>query len=279
MSQLVFLHGPGAGACADAYPPPARAFPEERRADLARPPRGRRCPDVERYTEWVRGWLWAQGLKTDLVLVGYTLGASIALQYGLDYPDEVKGLVVMTVAARPKTRAAGTYEMRLRAAEDPKVYEEWLAYQRHAMKLVEPGLARAADRAAPPGGATVPVPRPESDRRLRRPRSARDAQAQAARPSWPGRSHQSAGIREGDPRRRARFTVRETVRRGTLPTHRDSGQDQRADRGVPGLCHFCQRGANCVATTWSYLTSPSSRPISRANRLMCATICSVMVGS
>ena len=40
--------------------------------------------------EWVRGWLWAQGLKGDLVLIGYTLGASIALQYGLDYPDEVK---------------------------------------------------------------------------------------------------------------------------------------------------------------------------------------------
>jgi pimeloyl-ACP methyl ester carboxylesterase len=72
----------------------------------------------------VRGWLWAQGLKGDLVLIGYTLGASIALQYGLDYPDEVKGLALMTVAARPKTRAAGAYEMRLRAAEDPKVYEE-----------------------------------------------------------------------------------------------------------------------------------------------------------
>src|SRR6185436_7746673 len=78
--------------------------------------------------------------RADLVLVCYTLGASIALQYGLDYPDEVKGLVVMTVAARPKTRAAGTYELRLRAAEDPKVYDEWLAYQRHAMQLIKPDL-------------------------------------------------------------------------------------------------------------------------------------------
>jgi len=26
----------------------------------------------------------------------------------------------MTVAARPKSRAAGTYELRLRAAEDPE---------------------------------------------------------------------------------------------------------------------------------------------------------------
>jgi pimeloyl-ACP methyl ester carboxylesterase len=95
---------------------------------------------VKGYTEWVRGWLWAQGLNQDLVLVGYTLGASIALQYGLDYPDEVKGLVVMTVAIRPKVRAPGTQELRLNAVKSPVVYEEWLEYQRMAMHLVEPGL-------------------------------------------------------------------------------------------------------------------------------------------
>jgi pimeloyl-ACP methyl ester carboxylesterase len=140
MSQLVFLHGPGAGACADAYHYQLRHFPDSVAPNLPGHLEGSRCPDVARYTEWVRGWLWAQGLKSDLVLVGYTLGASIALQYGLDYPDEVKGLVLMTVAARPKVRAPGAYEMRLRAVEDPKVYEEWLEFQRHAMKFVEPGL-------------------------------------------------------------------------------------------------------------------------------------------
>ena len=140
MPQLVFLHGPGAGGCADAFHYQLKHFPDGVAPTLPGHLEGSRCPDVKAYTEWVRGWLWAQGLKADLVLVGYTLGASIALQYGLDYPDEVKGLVVMTVAARPKTRPTGTYELRLRAAEDSKVYEEWLAYQRHAMKLVEPGL-------------------------------------------------------------------------------------------------------------------------------------------
>ena len=140
MPQLVFLHGPGAGACADAFYYQRRHFPKSVAPTLPGHLEGSRCPDVTRYMEWVRGWLWAQDLKADLVLVGYTLGASIALQYGLDYPDEVKGLVLMTVAARPKTREAGAYEMRLRAAEDPKVYEEWLAYQRHSMQFVEPGL-------------------------------------------------------------------------------------------------------------------------------------------
>src|SRR5881296_754312 len=140
MSQLVFLHGPGAGACADAFHHQLKHFPHSVAPTLPGHLAGSRCADVKGYMEWVRGWLWAQGMKANLVLVGYTLGASIALQYGLDYPDEVKGLVVMTVAARPKTRAAGTYELRLRAAEDPKVYEAWLAYRGHSMNFVEPGL-------------------------------------------------------------------------------------------------------------------------------------------
>lgn len=140
MPQLVFIHGPGAGACADAYEHQLRHFRGSLAPTLPGHLQGTRCPDVTRYTEWVRGWLWAQGKQKDLVLVGYTLGACIALQYGLDYPEEVAGLVVMTVAARPKTRPPGTYEMRLRALENDAAYEEWFQFQRHAMKFVEPGL-------------------------------------------------------------------------------------------------------------------------------------------
>ena len=140
MAQLVFLHGPGAGGCADAWHYQRRDFPQSAAPDLPGHLDGAPCPDVARYAEWVRGWLWARGLRRELVLVGYTLGASIALQYGLDYPEEVTGIVAMTVAVRPKVRPPGTYELRLRALEDPGVYEEWLAYQRGAMHLVEPAL-------------------------------------------------------------------------------------------------------------------------------------------
>ncbi|MEX2452216.1 MAG: alpha/beta hydrolase [Rhodospirillales bacterium] len=140
MAQLVFLHGPGAGACSDAYTHQLAHFPGSVAPTLPGHLEGARCTDVKGYTDWVRGWLWAQGLNKDLVLVGYTLGACIALRYALDYPDEVTGLVVMTVAARPKTRPPGTYELRLRAVEDEKVYEDWLDFQRNAMKFVEPSL-------------------------------------------------------------------------------------------------------------------------------------------
>ena len=141
MPQLAFIHGPGAGGCADAFVAQLKHFPNSVAPTLPGHLEGQpHMMDVVRYTEWVRGWLWAQGIKSDLVLVGYTLGACIALQYGLDYPEEVKGIVVMTVAARPKGRAPDTFQMRLRALESPEGYEVWLAYQRYAMQLVEPGL-------------------------------------------------------------------------------------------------------------------------------------------
>lgn len=143
MTQLVFIHGPGAGGCAACYENQLRHFPGSVAPDLPGHLEGTRCPDVARYTEWLRGWLWAQGMKSDLVLVGYTLGAAIALQYALDYPDEVRGIVIATVAMEPKQRSAGTYDMRLRAAKDLKVYEdEWIAWQWDAMHLVEPGLRK-----------------------------------------------------------------------------------------------------------------------------------------
>lgn len=140
MAQLVFIHGPGAGACADAYTYQLAHFPNAVAPTLPGHLSGTRCKDVAEYTEWVRAWLWDQGLKQDLVLVGYTLGASIALQYALDYPEEVKGIVIMTVAMKPKTRKLGTYELRLNALEDEKTYDEWIAFQRNAMKFVDPEL-------------------------------------------------------------------------------------------------------------------------------------------
>jgi pimeloyl-ACP methyl ester carboxylesterase len=138
MTQLVFVHGPGAGGCAEAFRDQLEYFPDSLAPTLPGHPVGTPCPSVERYTDWLRGWLWAQGQRQNLVLVGFTLGACIALQYGLDYPEEVQGLVLMTVAMRPKPREPGAYDFRLRAAEDPVIHERWIEAMREAMHFVEP---------------------------------------------------------------------------------------------------------------------------------------------
>tara|TARA_B110000263_G_scaffold116308_1_gene101381 strand:+ start:1154 stop:1732 length:579 start_codon:yes stop_codon:yes gene_type:complete len=95
---------------------------------------------VEEYTEWLHGYLHQQGHTSDLVLSGFTLGACVALQYALDYPDEVAGLLLMTIAMRPKVRAPGSLEFRLNAAKDEKVHEEWLDAMRHSMMFIESSL-------------------------------------------------------------------------------------------------------------------------------------------
>ncbi|MEX2598406.1 MAG: alpha/beta hydrolase [Dehalococcoidia bacterium] len=141
MPQLVFIHGPGAGGCADAWAPQLEHFPGSVGPTLPGHLEGTRCADVRGYVEWVRGWLWAQGLHKDLLLCGFTLGAAIALEYALDYPDEVAGLALMTVSMHATTAAPGVLELRLKAAEDAEAYEQWIARQRQAMKWVDPVLA------------------------------------------------------------------------------------------------------------------------------------------
>lgn len=140
MTQMVFIHGPGAGGCADSFVYQLQHYPGSVAPTLPGHLQGEPCPNVERYTEWLRGWLWSQGKREELVLVGFTLGACIALQYGLDYPDEVKALVVMTVAMRPKERPPGALEIRLKAAEGGENFENWINLMRHNMKFVDPEL-------------------------------------------------------------------------------------------------------------------------------------------
>ena len=137
MTQLVWIHGPGAGGCAESFRYQLDHFPGSLAPTLPGHPTGAPCASIERYTDWLRGWLWAQGHQRDLVLIGFTLGACIALQYGLDYPEEVQGLVLMTAAMRPKQREQGTYDFRLRAAEDPAVHEQWIEAMREAMHFVD----------------------------------------------------------------------------------------------------------------------------------------------
>src|SRR4029450_6072989 len=141
MNQMVFIHGPGAGGCAESFVHQLKRYPGSLAPTLPGHLEGKPCPNVERYTEWLRGWLWSKGKQQDLVLVGFTLGACIALQYGLDYPDEVKALVLMTVAMRPKERPRSAVELRLKAAEDTETYQKWLDPKLHKLLFIATRLS------------------------------------------------------------------------------------------------------------------------------------------
>lgn len=142
--QLVFIHGPGAGGSPAAWANQLVRFPDALFPTLPGNIEGTHCADVARYMEWVRGWLWAHGRTRNLVLVGYTLGSAIALQYALDYPEEVGGLVLTAVEigprAKPRPVPGHLERCQEAAAGNAKVYEEWIQFQRGNMQMVEPGL-------------------------------------------------------------------------------------------------------------------------------------------
>ena len=154
MPQLVFIHGPGAGGCAEAWRRQHDHFSGSLAPTLPGVFEGEACADVPRYMEWVRGWLWAQRKHTELVLVGYTLGSQIALQYALDYPGEVKGVVLTAASAGAVPRHANWKELRLEAAAgDAAALEKWRQFQVNAMEWVDPAFREALmachDKAGP----------------------------------------------------------------------------------------------------------------------------------
>ena len=75
MNQMVFIHGPGAGGCAESFVHQLEHYPGSLAPTLPGHLEGKACASVERCTEWLRGWLWSKGKRQDLVLVGFTLGA------------------------------------------------------------------------------------------------------------------------------------------------------------------------------------------------------------
>jgi pimeloyl-ACP methyl ester carboxylesterase len=142
--QLAFIHGPGAGGCSIAWENQLRHFPDALAPDLPGNLGGTHCADVPRYMEWVRGWLAARGHTKNLVLVGYTLGSSIALQFALDYPDEVSGLVLTAVEigprAKPRPVPGHLERCQDAAAGKPRIMDEWIEFQRGNLMMVEPEL-------------------------------------------------------------------------------------------------------------------------------------------
>ena len=140
MPQLVLIHGPGAGGCAASYHYQLQRFPGALAPDLPGHLEGESYDDVSGYTHWLREWLQGRGHTGGLVLAGFTLGACVALDYALTWPDEVDGLLLMTVAMRPKERAADSLEFRLNAAKDAAAMQKWLDSMEHMMMFIEPEL-------------------------------------------------------------------------------------------------------------------------------------------
>ena len=95
--SIIFVHG--SGGCGDIWRYQADYFAGSHPVDLPGHPRGEALKSVEECVDWLREYLKGRGQK-DVVLAGHSLGGAIALMYGLKYPQELKGIVIVGSGAR-----------------------------------------------------------------------------------------------------------------------------------------------------------------------------------
>ena len=95
--KLVFLHGAGSSSLAFYYQ--LRHFRNSKAIDLPGHPDYQPCSSIDSYVEWVRGFNTARRYK-DVVLCGHSMGGAIAMKYALQYPDQIKGLILIGTGAR-----------------------------------------------------------------------------------------------------------------------------------------------------------------------------------
>ena len=95
--KLLFIHG--SGGCKESWQYQTRYFKDAEAIDLPGHPDGEPCSTIDDYADWLHEYITAKGY-TDLVIIGHSLGGGIALQYGLKYPLNVKGLICVGSGGR-----------------------------------------------------------------------------------------------------------------------------------------------------------------------------------
>jgi pimeloyl-ACP methyl ester carboxylesterase len=95
--RLIFIHGSGGSKESWQYQTEYFAFSEA--LDLPGHPIGDPCSTIEGYAQWLQGYIDDRGYK-DVVLVGHSLGGGIVLSYELNYPKNLKALILVGSGAR-----------------------------------------------------------------------------------------------------------------------------------------------------------------------------------
>lgn len=118
--QLIFIHGSGSTGKVWRYQ--SSVFPGSIAIDLPGRPDGEFCTSIESAVDWLKALVDEQGL-TDLVLVGHSLGTAIALQYAIEYPDDLKGLVLIGGGARLRVHP-DTLSFLEQAIDNPELFPQ-----------------------------------------------------------------------------------------------------------------------------------------------------------
>ena len=144
--KLIFLHGAGCSSLSFYYQ--LRHFRTAKAIDLPGHPDGRPCESIDGYLEWARGFIRARRYK-NVVLCGHSMGGAIALRYGLKYPEELRGLVLLGTGARLRVHPRYLERCREPGARNGAWLEGHLEYYRDVGEEVYPALRQRAAEVGP----------------------------------------------------------------------------------------------------------------------------------
>lgn len=146
--KLIFIHG--SGGCRESWQYQTQHFSGSEAIDLPGHPTGEPCSTIDEYVEWLHGYVTDKGY-TDLVIVGHSLGGGIALLYGLEYPESLKGLI--SVGSGGRLRVHPMYLEGLeKAIADP---DNSQAPTEGASSLIDRELRATLDRRTEENGLPV----------------------------------------------------------------------------------------------------------------------------
>ena len=57
------------------------------------------CASIKEYTKWLKTYIHDKGY-TDVVIAGHSMGGGVALQYALDYPEDLLGIIAIGSGGR-----------------------------------------------------------------------------------------------------------------------------------------------------------------------------------
>jgi len=133
--KLIFIHG--SGGCKESWQFQTEHFIGSEAINLPGHPDGELCSTVAEYATWLHTYIQDKGYQ-DVILVGHSLGGGIVLQYALDYPEKLAGIIIVGSGGRLRINPF-ILESLEKAIEKPSLLSN---FNTSFYDFVEPTLAK-----------------------------------------------------------------------------------------------------------------------------------------